>query len=77
MFKFGGSSCLSSALKHEFVVSYAPSKHDTALVGLIPRRIFFKMLEGREPHCKFLKRCKAATPMLESIVVHFAFGKRV
>ena len=24
MFKFGGSSCLSPALKHEFVLSYAP-----------------------------------------------------
>ena len=35
------------------------------------------MLEGRKPHFKFLKRCKVATPMFESIWVHFAFGKRV
>ena len=27
MFKFGGSSCLSPALKHEFLKSYAPQKH--------------------------------------------------
>ena len=34
------------------------------------------MLEGRRA-TGILKRCLAATPMVDSIVEHFAFGKRV
>ena len=47
MFKFGGSSCLSPALKHEFVLSYAPQS-TTHLGELLPRRTAW-MLEGRKP----------------------------
>ena len=54
MFKFGGSSCLSPALKHEFRTSSAPSS-TTGLGVLLPRRIAW-MLEGHMPH-RFLKRC--------------------
>ena len=54
MFKFGGSSCLSPALKHELLNSCAPQS-TTGLGVLLPRRIAW-MLEGREPH-EILKRC--------------------
>ena len=47
MFKFGGSSCLSPALKHEFVLSYAPQS-TTHLGELLPRRTAC-LLEGRKP----------------------------
>ena len=47
MFKFGGSSCLSPALKHEFVLSYAPQS-TTHLGEVLPRRTAW-MLEGRKP----------------------------
>ena len=45
MFKFGGSSCLSPALTHEFVTArpLAPARHDLGV--LLPRRIA-RMLRG-------------------------------
>ena len=73
MFKFGGSSCLSPALKHEFRTSSAPSS-TTGLGVLLPRRIAW-MLEGHMPH-RFLKR-SARNAHGRFYTVHFAFGKRV
>ena len=47
MFKFGGSSCLSPALKHEVLIA-ALARSTTHLGVLLPRRIAW-MLEGRWP----------------------------
>ena len=49
----------------------------THLGVLLPRRIAW-MLEGRKPHGGILKGCaNSATAMVDSIIEHFAFGKRV
>ena len=61
MFKFGGSSCLSPALTHEFVIArpLAPARHGLGV--LLPRRTAW-MLRGAGSHhngLRFLKRCRA------------------
>ena len=66
MFKFGGSSCLSPALKHEvWIYSRALLSHNAPwCLTTSAHRLW--TLEGRRA-TGFLRRCFPATPMLESI----------
>ena len=57
MFKFGESSCLSPALKHEFGKSSPAKRSTTGLGKLLPRRIALDAGRGWEP-TGFLRRCQ-------------------